>query len=74
MQVGTPSEPFVDRLAHPIVREDLEQKTLRLLQLARAALIYLSSAMEVEERRASEGMPGLMLTIAVGVYPDSLKG
>jgi len=70
---GTPTEPFVDRLAHQIVREDLEQKTLRLLQLARAALIYLSLAMEVEERRASEAVTGLMMPIAVDVYPDSLK-
>jgi hypothetical protein len=70
---GTPIEPFVDRLAHQIVREDLEQKTLRLLQLARAALIYLSLAMEVEERRASEAVTGLMMPIAVDVYPDSLK-
>lgn len=70
---GTPSEPFIDRLAHQIVREDLEQKTLRLLQLARAALIYVSLAMEVEERRASEAATGLMMPIAVDVYPDSLK-
>lgn len=73
VRYGTPTEPFVDRLAHQIVREDLEQKTLRLLQLARAALIYLSLAMEVEERRASEAVTGLMMPIAVDVYPDSLK-
>lgn len=70
---GTPTEPFVDRLAHQIAREDLEQKTLRLLQLARAALIYLSLAMEVDDRRASEAVPGLTIPIAVDVYPDSLK-
>jgi hypothetical protein len=73
VRYGTPSEPFVDRLAHQIAREDLEQKTLRLLQLARAALIYLSLAMEVEERRASEAATGLIMPIAVDVYPDSLK-
>lgn len=70
---GAPTEPFVDGLAHQIVREDLEQKTLRLLHLARAALIYLSLAMEVEERRASETETGLVMPIAVDVYPDSLK-
>lgn len=70
---GTPTGPFVDRLAHQIVREDLEQKTLRLLQLARAALIYLSLAMEVEERRTSEAVTGLMMPITVDIYPDSLK-
>lgn len=70
---GTLTEPFVDRLAHQIVREDLEQKTLRLLQLARAALIYLSLAMEVEERRASEAETGLIMPVAVDIYPDSFK-
>lgn len=71
--IGMPIEPFVDRLAHQIVREDLEQKTLRLLQLARAALIYLSLAMDVEERRATKAMAGLTIPIAIDVYPDSLK-
>lgn len=73
VRYGTPSEPFVDGLAHQIVRQDLEQKTFRLLQLARAALIYLSLAMEVEERRALEAATGLIMPIAVDVYPDSLK-
>lgn len=68
-----PAEPFADRLAHQIVREDLEQKTLRLLHLARAALIYLSLAMEVEERAVSETRPGLVMPFAVDIYPDSLK-
>lgn len=70
---GAQTEPFLDRLAHQIVREDLEQKALRLLQLARAALIYLSLAMEVEERRESEAVGGLIMPINVGIYPDSLK-
>jgi len=70
---GSPTEPFVDRLAHQIVREDLEQKTMRLLQLARAALIYLALAMEVEERRTSKAVTGLVMPIAVDIYPDSLK-
>jgi tetratricopeptide (TPR) repeat protein len=70
---SAPQEPFVDRLAHQIVREDLEGKTLRLLQLARAALIYLSLAMEVEERRASAAATGLVMPLAVDVYPESLK-
>lgn len=70
---GTLTKPFVDRLAHQIVREDLEQKTLRLLQLARAALIYLSLAMEVEELRALEAETGLIMPVAVEIYPDSFK-
>lgn len=68
-----PNGPFVDRLAHQILREDLEQKTLRLLQFARSALIYLSLAMDAEERRATKAMAGLTIPIAVDIYPDSLK-
>lgn len=70
---GSPTEPFVDRLVHQIVREDLEQKTLRLLQHARAALIYLSFSMEVEERCTSGAASGLTMPIAVDVYPDSRR-
>lgn len=70
---GTLTEPFVDRLAHQIVREDLEQKALRLLRLARAASIYLSLAMDVEERRASKAETGLIMPVAVDIYPDSFK-
>lgn len=70
---SAPREPFVDRLAHQIVREELDQKTLRLLQLARAALIYLSLAMEVEEKRASAATSGFVMPLGVDVYPDSLK-
>jgi hypothetical protein len=70
--VAPPSEPFVDRLAHQVVREDLVRKTMRLLQLTRSALIYLSLAMEVEEQR-SVPSEGLTMPFPVDVYPDSLK-
>lgn len=71
-RVASPSEPFVDRLAHQVVREDMERKTLRLVQLARSALIYLSLAMHVEEQRLVPS-GGLTLPMPVDVYPDSLK-
>lgn len=70
--IGTPSEPFVDRLSHLVVREDLEDRTERLLQLARSALIYLSLAVHVEEGRASKS-DSLTMPLALGTYPDSLK-
>ena len=41
---------FIDTLAHSITRSDLEKKTLRLLKLARAALIYLACGMSARER------------------------
>ncbi len=42
---------FIDTLAHSITRSGLEKKTLRLLKLARAALIYLACGMSERERR-----------------------
>jgi tetratricopeptide (TPR) repeat protein len=42
---------FVDTLAYSVSRDDLERRTLRLLKLVRAALIYLSLGMHWEERR-----------------------
>lgn len=45
---------FVDTLSHSITRSDLEKKVLRLLKLARAALIYLACGMSARERRLRE--------------------
>ncbi len=45
------SSPWNDRLAFSIQRQDFEAKALRLLKLARAALIYVSLGMHAEERR-----------------------
>jgi len=48
-----------DTIASSLRREDLERMTLRLLKLARAALIYLSLGIHSEERlRASQRPPG----------------
>ena len=45
------SDSFVDTLAYSIPRSDLEARTLRLLRLVRAALIYLCLGMHWEERQ-----------------------
>lgn len=42
---------FVDTLAYSITRSDFEARTLRLLKLVRAALIYLCLGMHREEQR-----------------------
>ena len=42
---------FNDALAFSIYREDFEIKTLRLLKMVRASMIYLSLAIHVEEKR-----------------------
>jgi len=48
-----------DTIACSLRREDLERMTLRLLKLARAALIYLSLGIHAEERvRAAARPPG----------------
>jgi hypothetical protein len=40
-----------DPLAHALDRGEFEQRTLRILQLARSALLYLSMGVYVEEAR-----------------------
>lgn len=44
-------DPFADTLALSISRSDFQAKTLRVVKMARAALIYLSLGMQAEERR-----------------------
>lgn len=54
---GLRSEPddmakvMTDTLAFSVYRDDFETKTLRLLKMARAGLVYLSLAVHREERR-----------------------
>jgi tetratricopeptide (TPR) repeat protein len=50
-------EPFRDRLAFAIPRQELYNKTIRLLQMARSALIYLSVAVHWEERQRDTERP-----------------
>lgn len=53
---------FKDTLAYSLTIESLEAKTLRLLKLARAGLIYLSLAVHREERlRAKNQQDGLVM-------------
>lgn len=57
------SKLFRDTLAFSVGRSDMEQKTLRVLKLGRAALIYLSLGMHREEERRDAEKPA-----------DTLKG
>lgn len=61
---------------YSILREDLEDKTLRMLKLARAALIYLSLAVHQEEilrsKRKSKGN-GLIAQIPIDTWDDDWK-
>lgn len=52
---------FKDTLAYSLTRESLEAKTLRLLKLARAGLIYLSLAVHREERLRAKNQDGFIM-------------
>jgi len=63
-----------DSLAFSMYREDFELKTLKLIKLARAALIYLSLAVHVEEhKRTQEKEAGKVLPIQLEKYEDNWK-
>ena len=63
---------LVDTLASSLYRREFEAKTLRLLKLVRAALIYLSLAINYEEyRRARERGPDTI--IVPGIQMDVWK-
>lgn len=60
---------------YPISRRELTAKTLRLLQLVRAALIYLSLAMHAEERRRAldRGEHARVVPMDLGRWDDEWK-
>ena len=74
-QDGEPKDLFFDDLAYSLNRRDLEAKGLRMLKLARAALIYLALGMHQEERRraAGKGDGGLVMPMTIETYPDQRK-
>ena len=51
---NAPPDIFYDRPAYSVQRERFEEKAVRLLKLARAALIYLPLAMHREEERRAK--------------------
>lgn len=68
------SIPSTDKLAHSMLRIDFEKKTLRLLKLIRSALIYLSSAVKVEEEsKSNNDNPGYVLPFSLSVLDDQNK-
>jgi hypothetical protein len=69
----TVNDPFYDTLAHAITRSDLERRTLRLMQLVRSALIYLSLGMHREEQKREKGMKGMAVTIPLDPWHDEWK-
>jgi hypothetical protein len=74
IEVENESELFQDHLAHRISRDELVDRSEHILKLSRSALIYLSMAMHVEERRKlkDDGV-GKRGAMDMGLYPDDLK-
>lgn len=66
---------FNDTLAHSMTKDELEGKTLRLLKLARAALIYLACGMSARERKlkATEDPMGFIIPMNLPKMPDREK-
>lgn len=63
-----------DTLTLSVERQDFDRKTLRLLRLARTALMYLSLAMHQEEaRRAADPKRPASVAIALGQWEDDWK-
>jgi hypothetical protein len=62
---STAVSPFKDTLAYSISREQLEQRSLHALRLAREALIYLSLGVHAEEHRRERESPSVGLTAAM---------
>jgi tetratricopeptide (TPR) repeat protein len=56
---------YKDRLALSIERPDLEAKALRILKLARAAMIYLSLAMKREEDIRAKAEEGFIIPMGL---------
>lgn len=63
-----------DSLAFSIYRKEFELKTLKLIKLARAALIYISLAVHTEEyKRDQEKEAGKVLPTQLEKYDDNWK-
>lgn len=68
------ADPFKDALAFSISRKDFEHKALRVLKLARAALIYLLLGMRCEEmQRAKERGEGKVAPMHLPTFEDGWK-
>lgn len=65
--------PWNDRLAYSVARRDFEARTLRLLKLARAALIYVSLGMHAEEERRDKGVQRLVMPMRLDTWDDDWK-
>lgn len=61
---------FHDTLAHSISRDDLEKRTMHVMKLVRAALIYLSLGMHKEEQERGKNKLGLTAPMFLDPWVD----
>lgn len=76
LEFGNPPfmDSFKDRLALTVSRHDLSRKTMRLLRMVRAALIYLSVAVHWEEReRNAKRSERRILELPIEMLKDERK-
>jgi hypothetical protein len=66
---------LADTLAYSLYRDDFERKTLKLLKLARAALIYLSISIHIEEQYGAKKRDPRQISIPayLGKWEDRWK-
>lgn len=65
---------LVDTLAYSVYREDFEAKTLRLMKIVRAALIYLSLGMHCNEKQRAKQSPDISVRqIRLATMKDDKK-
>jgi LA2681-like HEPN len=74
---------WTDRLAYSIQRQELQDKTMRVFKLSRAALIYLSLGMHREERsrvaakakqaKNDKSLKGVIAPITLPLWDDDQK-
>jgi hypothetical protein len=72
--IDSMGDRWKDRLAYSVLRGDFEAKTLRLMKLSRAAIIYLVLGMHREEgSRAKHRKPGLLGSMPLDTWLDDWK-
>ena len=66
---------LVDTLAFSVYRREFEVKTLKLIKMARSALMYLSLAIHAEEkqRRTENEHKTITPKVALDIFEDDWK-
>jgi tetratricopeptide (TPR) repeat protein len=72
---GLPDSGLKDTLAFSVYRKDFEARTLKLLKMARAALIYLSLSVHADEQMRAQKKPSGSITVPMSLdaYEDNWK-